>query len=128
MQQIHTTPLLFVTAMVPVRLNSDFLVPKFGICENSRNRSNKSALHLSKGYFNTIMNQPQGKGEIIVRVDVESRKKFGSNFCTIWYSYVKIVGSFTLYFKKLKRTYILLLILSRYWYYSVRWTFYHFPS
>ena len=62
-----------MTAKEPVRLNVDVLTAKFGSCEYSPNRPNESVLHLSRGYSKAILNQPQGKQEIVVRTYVKFR-------------------------------------------------------
>ncbi len=73
MQKIHTTRLLLVNASEHLRLNADFLVPKFGSCEYSQNRPNESVLRLSREYSKAILYQPQSEQETEVRTAVESR-------------------------------------------------------
>lgn len=59
--QIHTTSVLLMNEMEPVRLNVDFLVPKFGNCEYSLNHPNESALYMTTGYSKAILNQYQSE-------------------------------------------------------------------
>lgn len=60
-------------ATKPVRLNANFLVPKFDNCEYSLNRRNENLFRLPRGYFKTILNQPQTEQETEVRTFAKSR-------------------------------------------------------
>ncbi|GFW74858.1 hypothetical protein TNCV_5138371 [Trichonephila clavipes] len=56
-----------------VRWNADCLFPKFGSCECSTNRPNKSLLRLSRRYSKVILDELPNEQETAVRTDVESR-------------------------------------------------------
>ena len=59
--------------MGPVRLNTDFLVPKFLQLCIFTEQSNKNLLYLSRAYPKATLNQPQGEQETVVRTGDESR-------------------------------------------------------
>ena len=62
-----------MTAKEHFSLNMDFLAHKFGSCDHSQCRKNKSVLYLFREYLKAILNWPQGDKKIPVRTNAVSQ-------------------------------------------------------